>query len=234
VSDGALRDAGEALHVDAAQQAFGTLAEALPERADRVVVANVAGEVMASRLVTFSMERWGVEPEFVEPAEARWGVTCGYRDPASLGADRWAAVVAVRRLTSGAACVIDAGTAVTLDVVDGAGRHLGGLILAGPRIIAAALHRETQGIGATQGVRRVPKGIELLGRSTDEAVAHGAMLGLAGAIERALAAVAEAMGAAPSVYLTGGDGELLATWLETRPQYRANLVLEGLAFMAAD
>ena len=59
------------------------------------------------------------------------------------------------------------------------------------------------------------------------------MLGLAAAVDRAVAVVAEELNAEPLVLVTGGDGQALLPWLESRAQYRAHLVLEGLALIAA-
>jgi type III pantothenate kinase len=123
---------------------------------------------------------------------------------------------------------------VTLDAVDGDGQHLGGLIMVSPHFAATALNRETSGIGRTVAPGEAPLGLTLLGRTTDEAVAHGAMLGLAAAVDRAVAVVTAELGAEPLVLVTGGDGQSLLPWLETRVQYRAHLVLEGLALIAAE
>ena len=118
--------------------------------------------------------------------------------------------------------------------VDAEGRHLGGLILAGPRMIYAALHRETSGIGETSGTPPVPVGIGVLATDTEQAVANGAMLSLAGALDRALTVVSKEVPDKPTVYITGGDAQGLAAWLETETRYRANFVLEGLAFIASE
>ena len=72
----------------------------------------------------------------------------------------------------------------------------------------------------------------MLGTSTDEAVAKGAMLGLAGALDRAVSAVAGDLGEKPAVYLAGGDAEALSPWLKTRCEHRPHLVLEGLGAIA--
>ncbi len=237
--EGSLLGPGEACHAESPEAALEALARSTPSEIDRVLVTNVAGEVLGSALGTISINRWGVAPNFVTPVAEGHGITCGYTDPSRLGADRWVALIAAHRLTGGAACVIDAGTTVTLDAADAEGQHLGGIILAGPRIISAALRRETSGIGQTAhsmatATGGAPSGIRVLGRNTDEAVANGAMLSLAGALDRALSAVSGGLGAPPTVYITGGDARVLSTWLESATQYRANLVLEGLAFIAAE
>jgi type III pantothenate kinase len=221
-----------AVHRGRVDAALAALAEALPPRTHRAVVANVAGEQIGRRLRELLATRFGAETEFVTTSAERFGVRCAYEDPSRLGVDRWVAVLAAYRRAHGAACVIDAGTAVTFDAVDGAGRHLGGLIFPGRELLAAALHRQTSDIGATAPALEVPEGLALLGKSTDAGVGHGAMLALASALDRATRAVAGALPTAPAVYLTGGDAPALVGWLETSVELRADLVLEGLSLFA--
>ncbi len=249
----ALVDRGHALHAgpgagtgggeqgERSEAALAAFTAALPPRVGRVLVANVAGAGLAARLAERVAERCGARIELAATAHEALGVRCGYRDPARLGVDRWLAVIAahtrVRRAATATvppACVINAGTAMTFDAVDGGGQHLGGLILAGPRIAAAALQRHTERIGATATpADAAPRGLDLLGRSTDEAVGRGALLGPAAAFDRAVTVVERALGQRPRVFLAGGDGALLAEWLETEVELRADLVLEGLALLAA-
>ncbi len=218
-----LTDRGHAVHAAGAEDSLAEFITALPESVGRVLVANVAGPELAERLAERVAARCGIEVEFAATAAEALGVRCGYRDPSRLGVDRWLAVIAAhtlaRRAAAGTvppACVINAGTAMTFDAVDGEGRHLGGLILAGPRIAADALRRNTERIGATSpAAAHAPRGLELLGRSTDEAVGRGALLGPAAAFDRAVGVVERALGARARVFLAGGEGPVLAHWLET-------------------
>lgn len=228
---GALVRRGSAVHRDAPDAAVAELAAALPEK-PRIVVANVAGEPMAERLRAMVAALPQATLELVATEKERFGVRCAYDDPRRLGVDRWVAVLAGFHAARGAACVIDAGTAVTFDAVDASGSHLGGLILPGARLLAAALDRNTSNIGRTLAPASAARGLHLLGRTTDAAVGHGAWLALAAALDRAARTVAEALGTAPAVYLTGGDAEPLVGWLESRVELRADLVLEGLALFA--
>lgn len=231
LESGALVRHGSAVHRGATDAALEAFAAALPA-APRIIAANVAGEPMAARLRALAAARPGATLELVTTAKERFGVRCAYADPARLGVDRWVAVLAAFHLSRGAACVIDAGTAVTFDAVDAQGQHLGGLILPGARLAAAALDRSTSDIGRTAPPPEPAHGLALLGRNTDAAVGHGAWLGLAAALDRAARTVAESLGAAPRVFLTGGDAAALAGWLETNVELRADLVLEGLALFA--
>ncbi len=223
---------GNAVHRDVRDAALQTLARMLPRDVTRLVVANVAGDAMAEGLRAVIASRAAIE--FVATSAERFGVRCAYAEPQRLGVDRWLAVLSAYHRAAGAACVIDSGTAVTFDAVGGDGEHLGGLILPGARLLAAALDRNTSGIGATPAPAGTPKGLALLGRDTATAVGHGAMLAISAALDRAVRAVGAAVGTAPRVYLTGGDAVELGHWLETKVEARADLVLEGLALFAAE
>jgi type III pantothenate kinase len=220
---------GNAVHRGGVDAALQTFARALPRELTRVVVANVAGDALERALRAAVGSR---AVDFVATSAERFGVRCAYDEPQRLGVDRWVAVLAAYHRAAGAACVIDSGTAVTFDAVAADGAHLGGLILPGARLLASALDRNTSNIGATPAPAGAPKGLALLGRDTATAVGHGAMLALAAARDRAVRTVAAALGAAPRVYLTGGDAAPLREWLETKVEPRADLVLEGVALFA--
>jgi type III pantothenate kinase len=192
----------------------------------------VAGERVAERLRALAAARPGTSLTLVATSAQRFGVRCAYSDPSKLGVDRWVAVLAAYHLAGGAACAIDAGTAVTFDAVDGTGSHLGGLIFPSAPLLAAALDRNTSNIGSTAAAPAVARGLDLLGRNTDAAVGHAAWLALSSALDRAVATVERALGMRPAVYLTGGYADALRGWLETRVELRADLVLEGLKLFA--
>jgi type III pantothenate kinase len=232
VEDGRLSKPASAVHRGAADRAFAALAAALPKNLSRAIVANVAGDAVGRELAELLRAGPRIVPEFVAVEAEQFGVTCAYAEPSRLGVDRWIAVLAAHHLAPGAACVIDAGTAATFDAVDSRGRHLGGLIMPGPQLVAAALDRNTSDIGATLAAGVAPRGLDLLGKSTDAAVGNGAMLALAGALDRAVEAVEAALAERATVYLTGGDAHRLRGWLETEVELRADLVLEGLALFS--
>jgi type III pantothenate kinase len=228
LENGRLASRGTTMHRGSLEVAIAAFDAALPPN-PRIVASNVAGEALAKRLEALVAARPGASLELVATSAERFGVRCAYADPGRLGVDRWVAVLAAHHVARSAACVLSAGTAVTFDAVDAGGLHLGGLIMPGARLQAAALDRDTSNIGRTASMTAVARGLELLGRNTDAAVAHGAWLAIAAALDRAVATVARALGTVPVVFLTGGDAEVLQGWLETRVELRADLVLEGLA-----
>jgi type III pantothenate kinase len=225
-------DARNAVHRGALERALAELERSLPRQVTQAIMANVAGPAVAAGLAALLARHSGIVPDFVVPTAERLGVRCAYADPRTLGADRWVAVLAAYRRARGAVCVVSAGTAVTFDAVAADGRHLGGLIFAGRDLQAAALARGTADIGWTSGAGAPRRGLDLLGRNTDEAVGRGAMLALAAAVDRAAATVAAALATAPALYLTGGDGAALDPWLSNEAEFRGDLALEGLALLA--
>lgn len=71
-------------------------------------------------------------------------LSVAYEEAQTLGTDRYLAMLGARGLTHEALCVVGCGTAITLDVVDHHGDHLGGLILPGIRLAENALLQNTQ------------------------------------------------------------------------------------------
>ena len=120
---------------------------------------------------------WHVHPEFVESGATAGGVRSAYAEPAKLGVDRWMAMIGARTMDPRTACVVSIGTAMTIDGLDGAGRHLGGVIVPGPDLMVGSLLRNTSEIArrAEQG----SVGAKLLADNTLGAITQGATHALA-------------------------------------------------------
>ena len=141
-----------------------------------------------------------------------------YAEPERMGVDRWLAMLAAHADNEGALCVIDAGTAVTVDLVSAEGVHEGGYILPGADLMRRALSDETGRIdvNALEAPAIVP------GTNTQACVTAGSWRAVVGAVESTMA---EYPGHRP--LLTGGsagtlrDFGLVAT-------HNPDLVMEGL------
>lgn len=194
---------------------------------ERLVAANVAGEDRAAALASWTKERWNVVPEFVVACAEGYGVVNAYRDPERLGADRWAALVAARQRAEGPACVVDCGTAVTLDALGADGVHLGGLIVPGLNMMRQALTANTRGIPDE------PEGqVSLLARDTRDAVTGGTLYTLVAVIDRVTEDVTVELGGRLERIITGGDAERVLPLLTGPYRHEPDLVLQGLAVMA--
>lgn len=193
---------------------------------DRVLIANVGGESLGETLRLACRAHWGREPRFARPRQTCCGVTVAYAEPARLGADRWLALLAARREVSGPVLVVDAGTAVTYDLLLADGRHLGGLILPGMRMMRESLLAGTR-IPAVEPADSV----EPWAADTGAAVAAASVQAPAALAERLRDRLAAAAGQAPTVLITGGDAERLAGALERPARPIPDLVLRGLTLL---
>lgn len=217
-ADGRWRAQGACAHA-----ALPTLADALPARPERIVACNVAGMNVATAIEALGRACAAPLDWFRSTASA-CGVANGYDNPAQLGADRWAALLGARALHPGAALVVMAGTATTIDILAATGEFRGGLILPGLDLMRVSLARNTAGLPeARGGYRDTPT-------NTDDAIASGILHATLGAIERM---ARRAAGPDFGVILSGGGGDTLAPHLELPHRRVDNLVLEGLA-RAAD
>lgn len=189
-------------------------------RPERIVVSNVAGPAFAAALTLWSRDHFGREPEFILASAALCGVTNGYRRPAALGVDRWLALIAAWRSAERPTLVVNAGTALTLDAIDGTGRHRGGLILPGVQMMSE-LWAPWSGAAPL-----VPAALPPLLPGDTVPFAEAA-LG-----ERVLATFAAQLDAEPRLIVTGGDARLLAAHLPATAEIVPDLVLTGLAIVA--
>jgi type III pantothenate kinase len=203
------------------------LVESIPAHAvSRVLVASVLRESEAVALGAALTERFGVSPEFARAQPACCGVVNSYADPAQLGVDRWLALIAARRRGPGGRVVVDCGTAMTIDTVDAAGRHLGGQIIPGLRAMYRCLEQTTR----LSPQLAEPAG--LLGHDTTECVASGVHYALAAAIERAVSALPADRDDTARIVMTGGDAVRLGKLLRAPCEIRPHLVIEGLLLWA--
>jgi type III pantothenate kinase len=188
--------------------------------------SNVAGPQLRAAIDTWAAAR-GIGVHWIVSRAQQCGVVSCYRDPTQLGTDRWASLIGAWHRVRGAAVVVNAGTAVTIDVLDDAGLFHGGVILPGLRLMASALARGTAGLDERAGnFVRFPD-------NTADAIASGALLAVCGAVDRMRAALPPTLNTAP-VVLSGGAAEQLAPHLPA-PLIRVPYsVLEGLRVIAHD
>jgi type III pantothenate kinase len=199
--------------------AFGGLAR--PERVAAVCVASAAH---TEALAHWVQSHWGLDVQRIVACAAQLGVTNSYKDPTRLGADRWAALIAARARHTDAVCVVDCGTALTVDALDSKGVFRGGVILPGLALMRDALLRRTQGVRDAQGDEG-----SVFAQTTADGVVAGTLFGLVGAIDRILDEQAAMLGVAPQVLITGGDAQPVLALLRHAHQHVPDLVLEGVA-----
>jgi type III pantothenate kinase len=194
----------------------------------RILVANVAGAAVQAAIERTAAQL-GCSPEFVQACAQQCGVRSSYDEPAQLGVDRWAALIAVRRLFGGPCLAVNAGTALTVDALSDEGVFIGGIIAPGVELMRRALDAHTAGLHLQPGeVRFFPA-------NTGDAIMSGAAHALAGAIER-MASFMQASGQSPvRIVLSGGAAPVLRPLLAMLDTVEVDhLVLEGLAAIAEE
>lgn len=214
-----------------------------PFALNRAVLSCVADAAVQSGLARILAAR-GTPAYWLAAERDNYGVFNHYRVPEQLGADRYAALIAVARLKLGDCVVASVGTATTIDQLDRHGAFLGGVILPGPDMMRAAL------LGGTGQIeRRMPAQAGLASdwnlapppRDTAAAVATGIALAQAAAINAMLEAMRLTMQQAsepddrsPLLILTGGAREQVRAGLRCELIEIDDLVLDGLAWIALE
>lgn len=231
--NGVLRRTGSVTHEKLAEQGFAVLTTKLPKAIDTAYASNVAGQTFATRLSGVIGLHCGQDVHFARSKASGWGITNRYRQPRRLGVDRFVAMIGARDAYRSSLCIVDAGTAVTIDAVDGKGNHLGGQILPGLRLMIESLNAETSDLPPVRRAARSGDGILQFAASTGSAIVNGSLAAVCGAIERAMKLMRSAK-LRPTLVLTGGDASRILAELDTAAEHHPNLVLEGLAVMVRD
>lgn len=195
---------------------------------ERVIICAVVASSTQELIANWFRRQWLCTVDFIKPSRYLAGVHNGYIDDGALGVDRWMAIVAAFDVYATAVCVIDCGTAITLDVVDASGQHQGGMIMPGLKLMQNALVQGATAIEEEQG------DYQWLAKNTADGVVSGclelAASGLAG-IHRQLI---QEYGDGLKCVITGGDGVLLAERMGCECEFNEDLVLHGLMIAAQE
>jgi len=183
-------------------------------------LSSVANNALAQRLREQLFDQFAITLQVARVSIAVNAVTCGYQEPEKLGIDRWLAVVAAYQAYQTSVLVIDAGSAMTLDLVSADGQHVGGYILAGSQMMREGL---AHGTDAVKVDALDPVNVMVPGKSTADAVNRGCLLTAVAVIEKLAAQYPAAL------VITGGDAPQLIEALSLDNFHRPDLVLEGLA-----
>ena len=205
---------------DAMDRAFTPLRE----REDTVVLMGSVNPEVAERVesqLTAHLKRpvHRVEREFPIPIGRQL-------DPeAIVGDDRLLNAAAAYDVLKQACVVIDAGTAITVDLIDGAGTFHGGAIAPGAQLMLDSLTKRTSHLPEVEFER--PN--EPIGHNTVQAMRCGVYYGLRGVVRELVERYAEIAGSFPTVVATGGDSNLLFRDFDLVDRVIPDLTLRGIA-----
>jgi type III pantothenate kinase len=212
--------------------AVATIVRRAPRALERIVAVNVAGPRFERALAVAARARGGPRVEFIRSTRSAGGIRNGYTETWRLGADRWVSAIAAHALAGRRGVVLaNAGTALTVDAVSASGRHLGGVIVAGPAAMIDTM------LDGTHGIRRRARGGKpsvrgLFAANTASALAAGAAYASAALIDRAVSEAKRVMGTRPQLLLTGGSARVLAPHIKSAYRVVPDLVLRGLAVLS--
>jgi type III pantothenate kinase len=168
--------------------------------------------------------RWRLDCVELTPATVR-GVGIDYPKPKTIGPDRLANAVAVTRQYGAPAVVVDFGTAVTFDVVDGSRNYVGGIIAPGLAAMTEYLHEKT----ALLPRIRIREVNAIIGKNTSEAMLIGAVHGYRGLIRELILGLKRDLRVKRlPVVATGGYARLIAAKMPEINSVEPLLTLEGL------
>jgi len=190
---------------------------------ERLAIACVSKAPLLELVLAVAVELWPTIDIVLVKSEAHaFGIYNIYQQPEKLGVDRWLALVAVRNHYPIPACIVDCGTAITVDLIDADGKHQGGLISPGLMLMKKSLAEGTETL-------QFHETNYVFGPAnfTEAAICSGTLAAAVGLIEHVLTTQSNAM----SVILTGGDAETIAAQLAIKPIIDADLVLRGLAIV---
>ncbi len=187
--------------------------------ADELVVCSSAPSQLELLLANL-----GRDAHVLGDAE-RSRVPTSYARPEELGLDRLAGALGAQSIAGGGAVVlVDAGTAITVDALDGDGRFVAIAIAAGlpameagMRAAAPHLPRPAVGEGA----------VELPARGTADSLRTGFLLGAAGLTDRLVEEARAIVGLDAPVVVTGGSAGALRGHLRTESRLAPDVVLHG-------
>jgi len=131
----------------------------------------------------------------------------------------------------GACVVADIGTAATVDVVAADGRHCGGYIVPGPRLMVASLLHGTSDLASFRATSPPGAGSDFADNTRD-AIERGCRVALAAWVERCVRDAERRVGVTPRLLLTGGALPEVLPYLEIPGEQVPDLVLRGLRDIA--
>lgn len=194
---------------------------------ERVLVSNVAGADVGAMIEQWAARLWSLPAEFASVRASAAGMTTRYEEPARLGVDRWLAALAAYHLAAGAVCVIDAGTALTVDIVDQDGVHLGGTIAPGLALMIDSLTRNTAQLRLDSYACT-----EAVATNTAAAISSGCRDAFAGGIERMYARIQSELATEVPCFVTGGEAPIVMDSCAITMRAVPDLVLRGVALAA--
>ncbi len=204
------------------------LYETIGAEADSAVLIASVNAPVATALVSALRDQLGCDIYLV-PEDMPVPIGVCVAPGTKPGVDRLLNAAAAWDRLKQACIVIDAGTCITVDFVDGEGVFHGGAIAPGVTMQLKAMKEFTAALPSV--AFEVPTG-NAWGSDTKEAMIRGVYHGARGLVWRLIEKYAEQYGGFPPTVATGGDAAMLFGDDELINQVVPDLVLRGMAVAA--
>jgi len=186
-----------------------------------LAVSSVTNKQMLEQLIALAETLWpSIKVLLAKSSAQGFSVRNAYPQANKLGVDRWLGLIALQHHYPGNSCIIDCGTAITLDVINQQGRHLGGVICPGLQLMKQSLSAGTEALGHSQQHYDIG-----LANATESAIYTGTLYAAAGLIEKSIADFCSC----ETIVLTGGDAELISPYLKLDCIIEPQFILKGLS-----
>ena len=193
---------------------------------DKIIVSNVNHSVVLDKLKEI-LSKFKCPIIETTPISNEYLIN-DYEDHKTLGIDRWLTALGAWKLYQRPLLVINAGTAITIDLVEldkeSKAHFKGGMILPGVAISLAVLNNSTNLIDTEIGKSHYPS------LNTKDAVTTGIMTSIQGAVNL----VCKKLPSSLPILLTGGDANLIFEQAQddwkSRIKLEGDLIFEGLMF----
>jgi type III pantothenate kinase len=195
---------GDLVHVAAE---VAKLAEGADEVGDVPVVLASVNDPVAEQIERRLLAEFGIETSRIG-RDVEISITHSLDDASTVGQDRLLNALGAFATLGQACVVIDTGTAVTVDFVDGVGTFHGGAIAPGVDMMLRALHERTAALPSIEFADPEPERGPL-GKDTKHAMLLGVQAAAVGLVHRLIDRYAEFYGGYPSVIATGGNAAAL-------------------------
>lgn len=195
---------------------------------ETIWVSNVAGDKIATQLTEWIEKNWQLTPNFVHAEAKRFGVANAYDKPETLGVDRWLGLVAVRQHLKKACCIIDCGTAITVDIITADGQHQGGFILPGLGLMRSTLAAGTDALTETTD----DVSFNMLATNTYSAIQAGTLYSITATLENLIRDIQQSFDDNIRFVISGGDADAVLSLLPDNVEHDSDIVLKGLKLYA--
>jgi len=191
-----------------------------------LAISSVSKATILHQLIDLGKQLWPTVNIVIAKSSAqKFSLVNAYPEPEKLGVDRWLALLALNHYYPGYCCVVDCGTAITIDCLNSSGIHQGGLITPGLELMKQSLYQGTENITDCQQNQVIK-----LANNTASAIYTGTLYAAAGFIEKAVNDFQDHS----NIVLTGGDAAMIADKLTLQWVLDSALVLKGLALYCSE